>query len=78
MNGTLISVVAVLQDGLGIIPNSRVVWPAELVRDPHIIFLDEPTSGLDSETAAMLIETIVQLARRNRTVSVYPSDATGQ
>lgn len=46
----------------------RVSVGVELVKDPRLIFLDEPTSGLDSEMAATLMATLVQLARRNRTV----------
>lgn len=46
----------------------RVSVGIELVKDPRVIFLDEPTSGLDSEMALTLMETLVALARRQRTV----------
>ncbi len=40
----------------------------ELVKDPALLFLDEPTSGLDSEMAVSVMELLVALARKNRTV----------
>ena len=33
-----------------------------------VLFLDEPTSGLDSTTAHNVVDTLLKLARRNRTV----------
>lgn len=46
----------------------RVSVALELVKDPRVVFLDEPTSGLDSEMAVSLVETLVALSRRSRTV----------
>ncbi|PRW59820.1 ABC ATP-binding isoform 1 [Chlorella sorokiniana] len=46
----------------------RVSVGIELVKSPRTLFLDEPTSGLDSEMAVSLIDTLVQLARQDRTV----------
>ncbi|KAK9824375.1 hypothetical protein WJX72_009828 [[Myrmecia] bisecta] len=46
----------------------RVSVGIGVVTDPSIIFLDEPTSGLDSETAVQLINCLVMLARKHRTV----------
>lgn len=46
----------------------RVSVGMELVKDPRVLFLDEPTSGLDSEMAASLMDTLVTLARKGRTV----------
>ncbi|KAL4458831.1 hypothetical protein ABPG75_013696 [Micractinium tetrahymenae] len=40
----------------------------ELVKSPNVLFVDEPTSGLDSEMAVSLVDTLVRLARQNRTV----------
>ncbi|CDZ97680.1 Pleiotropic drug resistance proteins (PDR1-15), ABC superfamily [Phaffia rhodozyma] len=39
-----------------------------LVTLPSILVLDEPTSGLDAFTSHLLLETLSQLAKRNRTV----------
>uniref|UniRef100_A0A7S0WUF3 ABC transporter domain-containing protein n=1 Tax=Chlamydomonas leiostraca TaxID=1034604 RepID=A0A7S0WUF3_9CHLO len=46
----------------------RVSLGIELIKDPAIIFLDEPTSGLDSEMALGVVQALVNLARKNRTV----------
>ncbi|EFN53222.1 hypothetical protein CHLNCDRAFT_137099 [Chlorella variabilis] len=46
----------------------RVSVGIELVKSPRVLFLDEPTSGLDSEMAVSLIDTLVKLARENRTI----------
>lgn len=46
----------------------RVSVGIELVKDPQVILLDEPTSGLDSEMAVSLMDMLVSLARRDRTV----------
>lgn len=35
-----------------------------------MLFLDEPTSGLDSEVALSVMESLVHLARKGRTVGV--------
>ncbi|GAB4821715.1 hypothetical protein N2152v2_008761 [Parachlorella kessleri] len=48
----------------------RVSVGMELVKDPALLFLDEPTSGLDSEMAVSVMELLVALARKNRTVVV--------
>ena len=46
----------------------RVSIGIELVKEPRAIFLDEPTSGLDSEMAVAIMETLQNLARKNRTI----------
>ncbi|GFH32365.1 uncharacterized protein HaLaN_31574, partial [Haematococcus lacustris] len=46
----------------------RVSLGIELIKDPSVIFLDEPTSGLDSEMALSVMEGLVRLARKDRTV----------
>lgn len=46
----------------------RVSLGIELVKDPAIIFADEPTSGLDSEVALSIIDALLMLARKSRTV----------
>lgn len=46
----------------------RVSIGMELVTSPHILYLDEPTSGLDSASAFSVMKTIVDLAKKGRTV----------
>jgi ABC-type multidrug transport system ATPase subunit len=46
----------------------RVGIGCNLVKDPRMLFLDEPTSGLDSEMAMNIMDTLVNLARRDRLV----------
>ncbi|KAG1681175.1 hypothetical protein FOA52_015618 [Chlamydomonas sp. UWO 241] len=46
----------------------RVSLAIELVKDPIVIFADEPTSGLDSEVALSIIDALLMLARKRRTV----------
>lgn len=45
----------------------RVVVAMEMVKVPAVLFLDEPTSGLDSFNAALLVDCLRGLARRNAT-----------
>eukprot|EP00198_Chlamydomonas_reinhardtii_P002835 XP_001692171.1 predicted protein [Chlamydomonas reinhardtii] len=46
----------------------RVSVGIELVKDPRVLFLDEPSSGLDSEMAAGVMNSLVRLAQKGRTV----------
>lgn len=47
----------------------RVSIGVELVTSPAVLFLDEPTSGLDSYSAHMVMQTLVELARKyNKTI----------
>jgi len=46
----------------------RVSLAIELVKDPIVIFADEPTSGLDSEVALSIMDALLMLARKRRTV----------
>ena len=47
----------------------RVAVANELVVRPSLLLLDEPTSGLDATTAASLMETLRQLAKRGHSVA---------
>lgn len=46
----------------------RVTIGCQLLTNPSVLSLDEPTTGLDSFTARHLVSTLVNLARRGRTV----------
>jgi len=46
----------------------RLSIGCQLLLDPSILFLDEPTSGLDSFTAQYIVQTLISLARSDRTV----------
>eukprot|EP00026_Physarum_polycephalum_P000722 Phypoly_transcript_00723.p1 GENE.Phypoly_transcript_00723~~Phypoly_transcript_00723.p1 ORF type:complete len:1358 (+),score=194.06 Phypoly_transcript_00723:83-4156(+) len=46
----------------------RVSIAMQLLTNPSVLFLDEPTSGLDSFMALNVMEALVRLARRGRTV----------
>ncbi|KAL2918015.1 hypothetical protein HK105_202429 [Polyrhizophydium stewartii] len=48
----------------------RVSVGCQLLLNPSVIFMDEPTTGLDSFTSYNLIETLVNLSRKGRTVFV--------
>ncbi|CAG9325727.1 unnamed protein product [Blepharisma stoltei] len=40
----------------------------ELITDPIVLILDEPTSGLDSFTAEVVIDLLIEQAKKGRTV----------
>ncbi|GAM24734.1 hypothetical protein SAMD00019534_079090 [Acytostelium subglobosum LB1] len=46
----------------------RVSIGCQLLTDPSVLFLDEPTTGLDAFTAFQVTQTLVRIARQNRTV----------
>ncbi|KND02196.1 uncharacterized protein SPPG_02683 [Spizellomyces punctatus DAOM BR117] len=48
----------------------RVSVGVQLLLNPSIIFMDEPTTGLDAFTSHSLIETLVSLCRKGRTICV--------
>ncbi|KAI8929947.1 P-loop containing nucleoside triphosphate hydrolase protein [Entophlyctis helioformis] len=48
----------------------RVSVGCQLLLNPSIIFMDEPTTGLDAFTSFNLMETLVNLSRRGRTIFV--------
>mmetsp|Transcript_3179 Transcript_3179/g.2915 ORF Transcript_3179/g.2915 Transcript_3179/m.2915 type:complete len:625 (+) Transcript_3179:16-1890(+) len=46
----------------------RVCIATELISEPQIIILDEPTSGLDSFTAEVLVDLLLEQAKKGKTV----------
>ncbi|XP_031788711.1 protein scarlet-like [Nasonia vitripennis] len=46
----------------------RLVFAAELISDPSILFLDEPTTGQDAYTASILVKQLHSFAAQGRTV----------
>eukprot|EP00474_Spongospora_subterranea_P000873 CRZ01331.1 hypothetical protein [Spongospora subterranea] len=48
----------------------RVSVATQLLVNPSVIFMDEPTTGLDAFSAKSLVETLVSLCKRGRTIIV--------
>ncbi|KAJ3010711.1 hypothetical protein HKX48_007231 [Thoreauomyces humboldtii] len=48
----------------------RVTVGVQLLLNPSILYMDEPTTGLDSTTSLSLIETLVALCRKGRTICI--------
>jgi len=46
----------------------RMAIAAALLGDPDVLIFDEPTNGLDPEGIAEVRETIIQIARRGKTI----------
>ncbi|XP_013402842.1 ATP-binding cassette sub-family G member 5 [Lingula anatina] len=46
----------------------RVTIAIQLLQNPQMLLLDEPTTGLDSFTAHYLVQTLAELAQRNKIV----------
>jgi phospholipid/cholesterol/gamma-HCH transport system ATP-binding protein len=46
-----------------------------LVLDPELLFLDEPTASLDEEEAAKVIDLVVELGTRGRTILIASSSS---
>ena len=47
---------------------TRLALARAVVHDPEVLMLDEPTAGLDPESARAVLELIVELAERGRTI----------
>ncbi|KAJ3387184.1 hypothetical protein HDU92_002060 [Lobulomyces angularis] len=48
----------------------RVALAIQLLQNPSILFCDEPTTGLDSFTSLALIQTLVALAKKGKTICI--------
>jgi len=59
---------SVTKKGLSGGERKRVCIGMELITDPIVLLLDEPTSGLDSFTAEVVIDLLLEQARKGRTV----------
>jgi len=56
------------ESGLSNENRKRVSMAQELCGNPSILFLDEPTSGLDAEGALLVVDSIQNIAKTQRTV----------
>jgi cell division transport system ATP-binding protein len=54
----------------------RVAIARALATDPKIIFADEPTGNLDDQTAAQIIDLLIEINSRQTTVLVATHDKT--
>ncbi len=52
----------------------RVAIARALVNDPEVILCDEPTSALDVESSAVVLKTLQDLSRENRSVVLVTHD----
>ncbi|CAG9314069.1 unnamed protein product [Blepharisma stoltei] len=59
---------SVTSKGLSGGERKRVCIGIELITEPLILILDEPTSGLDSFTAEIVVDLLLEQARKGRTV----------
>jgi energy-coupling factor transporter ATP-binding protein EcfA2 len=56
--------------GLTVEQMKRLSIAVELVAAPSVLFMDEPTSGLDARAAAVVMRSIQNVVKSNRTVCI--------
>ncbi|CAB3403922.1 unnamed protein product [Caenorhabditis bovis] len=56
--------------GISIGEKKRLAFACEILTDPQILFCDEPTSGLDAFMASQVVQALLALAEKGKTIIV--------